>query len=133
MADGLTMRALMWNWMNRWKAPAGPDARAHEPASDLSIGKVMARPRKVAGKHADLYDYLEHRYADVVVLTFGQIEDLLGFALPDAARTRAEWWAPTDPDGDRSPFSEAWTSAGRTASPNLLARTVTFERGTSSR
>jgi hypothetical protein len=64
---------------------------------------------------------LEHRYADIVVLTFGQIEDLLGFALPDAARTRREWWTLSDPDGDRSSFSEAWVWAGRTASPNLLA------------
>ena len=34
-----------------------------------------------------LYAYLEHRYASVVVLTFEQIEGLLGFALPTPART----------------------------------------------
>ena len=121
----------MWNWITRKEAPMGPGAKAHEPVSGLSIGKVLTSPRKVAGQHAPLYDYLEHRFADVVVLTFGQIEDLLGFVLPDAARTRAEWWTLAVPDGDRSSFSEAWISAGRTASPNLLARTVTFERATS--
>ena len=120
----------MWNWIKRREAPTRPGTKTLEPVSELTIGKVTTRPRKVTGKHAALYDYLEHRFADVVVLTFGQIEDLLGFGLPDAARTRAEWWTLAVPDGDSSSFSEAWISAGRTASPNLLARTVTFERAT---
>ena len=85
----------------------------------------------MAGKHAALYEYLEHRYADVVVLTLAQIEDLLGFALPDSARSRQEWWTLPDAHGDTSTCSEAWISAGRTARPNLLARTVAFERATS--
>jgi hypothetical protein len=29
-----------------------------------------------AGIDGPLYQYLEHRYADTVVLTFGQIEDI---------------------------------------------------------
>src|SRR5690242_1537633 len=40
-----------------------------------------------------LYHYLEHRYATVVVLTFAQMETLLGCALPASASTDAEWWA----------------------------------------
>ena len=118
----------MWNWIKRREAPTRLGVKAHAPVSELAIGKVTTRPRKVTGQHAALYDYLEHRYADIVVLTFGQIEDLLGFALPDSARIRQEWWTLSDPHGDRSSCSEAWISAGRTASPNLLARTVTFER-----
>ena len=31
------------------------------------------------GKYKSLYQYLENRYANRVVLTFAQIEDLLGF------------------------------------------------------
>ncbi len=34
------------------------------------------------GEYKSLYEYLEHRYANTVVLTFAQIEDLLGFTLP---------------------------------------------------
>ena len=45
------------------------------------------------GKYKSLYQYLENRYANTVVLTFAQIEDLLGFTLPDSARVHQEWWA----------------------------------------
>ncbi|MBA2260907.1 MAG: hypothetical protein H0W18_18620 [Acidobacteria bacterium] len=33
-----------------------------------------------------------------MVLTFAQIEDLLGFTLPDSARVHQEWWANKDPN-----------------------------------
>ena len=44
-----------------------------------------------------LCEYLENRYANTVVLTFAQIEDLLGFTLPDSARVDHAWWANNDP------------------------------------
>ena len=46
----------------------------------------------VPREYQALYTYLEHRYASVVVLTFEQIEALLGFALPALACTEPEWW-----------------------------------------
>jgi hypothetical protein len=79
----------------------------------------------VAGEYRALHTYLDHRYASVVVLTFDQIEALLGFALPPPARTEREWWIDTV---DRQRHSAAWTAAGRTAAPNLPAGTITFER-----
>jgi hypothetical protein len=75
-----------------------------------------------------LHAYLNGRYADTLVMTFSEIEDLLGFALPVAARVREEWWTDDTADGAESPQSHAWTHAGRTAKPNLFARTVLFER-----
>jgi hypothetical protein len=78
--------------------------------------------------YRELHAYLNGRYADRVVLTFGEIEDLLGFALPDAARLRVTWWTDDTADGGESPQSQAWTHASRTATPNLSARTVAFER-----
>jgi hypothetical protein len=78
------------------------------------------------GKYNSLYEYLEHRYANTVVLTFAQIEDLLGFTLPDSARVDQEWWANKDPNDPLQPHSRSWTS--RTATPNLQAQTVVFER-----
>ena len=81
------------------------------------------------GKYKALYQYLEDRYANTVVLTFAQIEDLLAFTLPDSARVHQEWWANEDPsDNTRHPHSRAWTLASRTATPNLQAQTVVFER-----
>lgn len=78
-------------------------------------------PREYRALHA----YLEHRYASVVVLTFEQIEALLGSALPPLARTEREWWTDTL---NTQRHSAAWTTAGRTAAPNLDAETTTFER-----
>ena len=81
--------------------------------------------RSVPPEYRPLHTYLEHRYASVVVLTFEQIEALLGFVLPTPARTEREWWTEiVDPQRHCS----AWTDAGRTAAPNLAAGTVTFER-----
>ena len=71
-----------------------------------------------------LYQYLDDRYAYTVVLTFAQIEDLLGFKLPDSARVDQEWWANADPNDTPHPHSRSWTLASRTATPNLQAQTV---------
>jgi hypothetical protein len=80
-----------------------------------------------AAPYAALHAYLKGRYADMVVLTFSEIEDLIGFALPDQARASTEWW--TNDGGDNpSPQSLMWVKASRKATPNLFARTVSFER-----
>jgi hypothetical protein len=79
----------------------------------------------VPREYRALYTYLDHRYASVVVLTFEQIEALLGSALPGPARTEREWWTEI---ADAQRHCSAWTSAGRTAAPNLAAGIITFER-----
>ena len=82
----------------------------------------------VPTEYRALHKYLAERYADIVVLTFAQMEDLLGFALPPSARVQPEWWADGDEAVTRSAQARAWTLAERTATPNLTARTVMFER-----
>jgi len=49
---------------------------------------MTPKPRSfpVPAEYLSLHKYLENRYADTVVLTFSQIEDLLGFVLPESAR-----------------------------------------------
>lgn len=79
-------------------------------------------------KYPVLHKYLYERYADTVVLTFRQIEDLLGFALPAAARTDSGWWTAPPGDGAGPDCSDAWRRARRTATPNLVAQHVVFER-----
>jgi hypothetical protein len=81
-----------------------------------------------AGEYRTLHKYLQDRYADTVVMTFGEIEDLIGFSLPDAARAEAAWWASAAVDGVPSPQSLSWTQADRAATPRLLAQVVVFER-----
>ena len=96
-------------------------ARAAETLADRLLPLV---PRE----YLSLHKYLDERFADTVVLTFAQIEDLLGFALPDRARVQPEWWADADAHSGPSAPSRSWVLAGRTASPNLAARTVAFDR-----
>jgi hypothetical protein len=111
----------MWKWVASWRAVARETPSAHPAVPDRRTGAV-------SGKYLSLYKYLEHRYADVIVLTFGQIEDLLGFELPQLARTYHAWWTLGETNVEGSRHSDAWTLAGRTATPNLQARIVTFER-----
>ena len=87
----------------------------------------MVSTISVAAPYTALHAYLKGRYADSVVLTFGEIEDLLGGPLPEGARASAEWWS-NDGDDNPSPQSRVWTQASRRATPSLLARTVAFER-----
>jgi len=107
----------MLNWMKR----RGPvTCLEREPAS---------HPQRVmSGKYLLLYKYLHDRYADTVVLTFGQIESLLGFALPDQARLNRQWWTNAAATAAGTNCSDAWILASRIATPNLLAQTVVFER-----
>lgn len=109
----------MLDMILRWFARRQPDTPASAPVAP------PARARAPVA-YPSFYGYLEKRYADLVVLTFGQIEDLLGSALPEQARTHAEWWTTSVPSTTR--YSDAWRLAGRTAKPNLLAGNVAFER-----
>ena len=115
----------MWKWNRRRESTAG-SVGTDVPTEVRLIGRVPGRAAKVPRNCMPLHKYLVNRFADSVVLTFAQLEDLLGFALPDSARAQQEWWTSTD--SDKSSCADAWILAGRTAKPNLLARTVTFER-----
>ena len=87
------------------------------------------RPRlDDGGEYRLLHKYLRERFADRLVLTFVQIEDLIGFPLPSDAAAQLDWWGDTDSTGQRNKQSDAWTLAGRTASVNLSAECVIFER-----
>jgi len=117
MTDWTALLAPVRLWWRR--APSVPE----RPAPALSL--EWSAPR-VPAEYVSLYTYLEHRYASIVVLTFEQMEALLGFALPASARTERDWW--TGAAVQTGPHAAAWMEAGRVATPNLPARTVMFER-----
>lgn len=104
-------------WRQRRATQASSPARM--------IPRLERTPPHVPAEYQSLYRYLEHRYASLVVLSFDQIEMLLGFPLPAPAGTEREWWTAAGAPRDHA---SAWTGAGRTAVPNLVARTVAFER-----
>jgi hypothetical protein len=114
----------MLQWLESMKrrvsqAQERPDTRP-EP--------VKKPGRAMTGKYVLLHKYLSNRYANTVVLTFAEIEDLLGFTLPDPARLQEEWWTGADPNSDRPSYADSWILASRSAKPNMGARTVEFER-----
>ena len=109
----------MLDWIKRHRSTARHQGEANEETPKPQ-GRVMS------GKYLSLYKYLENRYANRIVLTFADIEDLIGFALPDQARLHEEWWTATNVAGPN--YSDSWILASRTATPNLLAQTVVFER-----
>jgi hypothetical protein len=111
----------MLNWMKHWRRDRPTGLRFDAPSPET------APPRGMTGKYVKLYTYLQGRYADTVVLTLAEIEDLLGFSLPDQARLRNDWWTDIRTAG----HSDSWILARRTAVPNLLAKTVVFERAAS--
>jgi hypothetical protein len=113
----------MLEWLKRRNSTAyRPREREAQPEPPKRPGRAMS------GKYLLLYKYLENRYANMVVLTFAEIEDLLGFALPDQARLDRAWWTGADSNAADPNHSDSWKLASRTATPNLLARTVAFER-----
>ena len=111
----------MLEWMKRRRSGA------HQRDG---IGTEATKPpgRAMSGKYLLLYNYLENRYADTVVLTFGQIEDLLGFPLPEQARLHREWWLDAATSHVESDHSDSWILASRTALPDLMAKVVVFDR-----
>jgi len=117
MSDILFDRLLSW-WRHARR-------QAHREPAHVASPAATAR---VPPEYLSLYTYLEHRGASIVVLTFEQMESLLGFALPDRARTERDWW--TGEAAATDLHCETWTMAQRAATPNLGARTVTFERRT---
>ena len=115
----------MLNWMDWIKRARS--ASLHE----AKVAPAERPHARMSGKYQLLYKYLENRYATTVVLTLTEIEDILGFALPPAARTDGTWWTVADPHTAEGVYSDAWKVASRTAVPNLPARTVVFERAAS--
>ena len=111
----------MLEWMKR-RRPAVLYGREAYTEAPKPPGRVMS------GQYLLLYKYLENRYANTVVLTFAEIEDLLGFTLPDQARLHHEWWTAATTSAAGSHYSDSWILASRTAAPNLSAKTVMFER-----
>jgi hypothetical protein len=130
LSAGATAAALMLLGLVTglvWAASAA--RRRRSPATvhdDNSVPVFDRRGPHVAARYESLYTYLEHRAASNVVLTFEQVESLLGFQLPQLALIEPDWWMTGAPHADR--HSEAWIVAERNATPNLMARTVSFER-----
>ncbi|MBZ5559430.1 MAG: hypothetical protein LAO77_19335 [Acidobacteriia bacterium] len=124
----LNVKRALLEWTRRRQAAAYRERARAERERPEPAEPPKPRGRTMVGKYLLLYKYLENRYAHTVVLTFAEIEDLLGFALPEQARFQPEWWTCAEGNALRPHYSDSWVLASRTAVPNLPARTVVFER-----
>jgi hypothetical protein len=81
----------------------------------------------MAGTYDPLRDYLMSVRLPSLVLTFKEVENVLGVPLPPSARSRREWWG-----NEKGPKSHvqcrSWKCAGYEAFPNMASETVTFLR-----
>lgn len=106
------------------------EAGVPENNRDQEATRAPSKPQSgaVPAMYLPLHKYLKNRYADIVVLGFGEIEDLLGCTLPEAARLQQSWWANPELDAAPSVQARSWTQADRTATANLQAQRVVFDR-----
>ena len=117
---GVSVRiALMRWWTRRLIARSSPVEPSPAP---------VRRTRAYNGEYLALHVYLRDRFADSIILTFSQVEDLLGFALPPAARLEADWWREPHDGAARTTQAEAWQLASRSAVVNMAASCILFER-----
>jgi hypothetical protein len=113
------LRSIMLSWLKRRAPKEGKTGPVNEPAAQQGYGMSQA--------YRSLHTYLVNRYSSLVVMTFAEVEDLLGSPLPAGARQDLEWW---NADNDQNfEHSNSWRLANRTAVANLAAQKVTFTRG----
>ena len=110
-----------FNWLIKWWHRPGASAPPF-----ISVVPEKVATRHVVPEYQTLFAYLDRRHAGTVVLTFVEMESLLGRPLPTVARHERDWWTAAATRSSR--HAEAWAMAGRTAQPNFGARTVVFER-----
>jgi hypothetical protein len=79
-------------------------------------------------KYAPLSRYLGLQSSQQIVLTFTEIEKILGADLPRSAATYPEWWAnETNPESTHTQC-RAWLAAGYKAYPDIASNIVRFTR-----
>ena len=80
---------------------------------------------EISAKYRPLAEFLYGKWEKRVVLTYGEIEDLLGFALPPSAdKFPQSYWANTKTHS----YATSWLCVGYKARVDGNARTVVFER-----
>jgi hypothetical protein len=102
--DFASGRALNYEWGMRARRRTSYDLNA-------GIAGEIIRLRKQVNDYDALRDYLAKRKLPELVLSFEQIEEIIGAALPRAAQ-RASWWETLRSPQEKMPQREACLAAG---------------------
>lgn len=77
-------------------------------------------------KYDPLFDHLSTRGHNLVPMTFGEIEQVLGFVLPASSRDHRAWWS-NNPSNNV--MTKAWMSAGyETEDVDMGSERLVFHR-----
>ena len=78
---------------------------------------------KVSAKYRGLAEYLLSTNETRITLSYSQIEEILGFALPDTARKfKQSYWANTETHS----YASSWMAVGYKTRVDIDSDTVTF-------
>ena len=91
----------------------------------------LVRDAAARGKYSALYRHLLSACpAPEWRTTFGEVESILGFRLPDSARLHRPWWS-NSKKGSGHSHALAWQAAGwQTREVDIDAETLVFARST---
>ncbi len=136
-------------WLARGTTPRASGAaqsrtaagQAVPPSTGRSAVDAVAEPRAAAGEpvkiaatgamrvadYGRLADALRAQPPDraVVSMAFGEIEQLIGGSLPEAARMHRSWWSN---DAATFAYAQAWVDAGWRVSADMIEEVATFTR-----
>ncbi len=99
------------------------EAQSSSTFTDLSDTKVLHK--NITSKYRRLTEYLLKSNAVRIVLTYPDIEKILGFALPDSAHKhmRAYW-----SNSETHSYALSWLSIGYRTRVDIEENTVIFEK-----
>lgn len=89
------------------------------------VKKENAQLEKVSAKYRKLTEFLLASREMRICLTYPQIEEILGFSLPNTAKKhKHSYWANTETHS----YASSWMVVGYKARVNVDNETVTFEK-----
>ena len=99
--------------------PTQSAASTHRSTTAKATGQTC-------GKYAPLLQFLQRQTAKQIILTYAEVESILGFKLPNSAYTYTMWWNPKG-----HPHCQAWLQAGYNVadvSEAIRTQIITFTR-----
>ncbi|MCW4051403.1 MAG: GIY-YIG nuclease family protein [Candidatus Bathyarchaeota archaeon] len=94
-----------------------------KPPWNKSIPRSSGKKTGYSGKYRKIGEYLDECSDDVVTLSYDEVEEILGFGLPDSAFEHRPWWA-----NSGQPHSRAWTDFGWLINGVSLGEWVRFRK-----
>ena len=79
-------------------------------------------------KYTPLKTFLQYSKNAEEILTYQQLEKILGFPLPNSASIHREWWANEVNKNTRHTHCKEWLNAGWKVETVSLGYSVTFSR-----